>query len=312
MNHSELIVAGACYDWNPIENRKDCGNLLENIFPGSRCVITKLLDAVGEMVEVRFLEAGETLRVPAEELTPAGYTDRMFETSAGYASYYFHEPSPDILDGMALKASATVRSAYTFTGTGETNPDLAVLVKNPDLDRALAECENAAKDALENVKTAITEWENAAKLKWQIACAMEYQRITADKDAFVKSTTENVWKTISRSEHSCNQKISNAVYSMGFSVWSEGAPLDDENSTGPWRLSWDVSARSYAYLNGCYGIAGQEKMRFKDKAKMEAYIEGRKKAYAHLFTEMWPKIPKKYAGPFMLYGVLLPGYTVEE
>lgn len=41
------------------------------------------------------------------------------------------------------------------------------------------------------------------------------------------------------------------------------------------------------------------------------YIEGRKKAYAHLFTEISPPIPQEHAEHFKVNDVLLPGYTIE-
>ena len=41
------------------------------------------------------------------------------------------------------------------------------------------------------------------------------------------------------------------------------------------------------------------------------YLEGRKKAYSHLFTEISPPIPKQYEKHFTVHGALLPGYTLE-
>lgn len=45
---------------------------------------------------------------------------------------------------------------------------------------------------------------------------------------------------------------------------------------------------------------------------MEKYLQGRIAAYAHLFTEISPPIPKEYQKHFCVNGVLLPGYTVEN
>ena len=44
---------------------------------------------------------------------------------------------------------------------------------------------------------------------------------------------------------------------------------------------------------------------------MEKYLNGRIKAYDHLFTEISPPIPQEYAEYFKVNGMLLPGYTVE-
>lgn len=41
------------------------------------------------------------------------------------------------------------------------------------------------------------------------------------------------------------------------------------------------------------------------------YLAGRIKAYDRLFTETMPPIPKEYAEPFKVNGLLLPGYAIE-
>lgn len=77
-----------------------------------------------------------------------------------------------------------------------------------------------------------------------------------------------------------------------------------------WSLTWSV------YTNGPnHGqnvkIAGQERKTFSDKAAMEKYLAGRIKAYDRLFTETMPPVPKEYAEPFKVNGLLLPGYAIE-
>ena len=58
-------------------------------------------------------------------------------------------------------------------------------------------------------------------------------------------------------------------------------------------------------------LAGQNQKRYTDKAAAIKYLDGRKKAYSHLFTEISPQIPKEYERHFTVHGALLPGYTVE-
>lgn len=58
-------------------------------------------------------------------------------------------------------------------------------------------------------------------------------------------------------------------------------------------------------------IAGQEKS-YVNKADAEKYLQGRIKAYSHLFTEISPSVPDEHKGLFSLYGQLLPGYITEE
>ena len=48
------------------------------------------------------------------------------------------------------------------------------------------------------------------------------------------------------------------------------------------------------------------------REEAEKYIQGRIKAYSHLFTEISPPIPKDLEKSFMVHGHLLPGYVTEE
>lgn len=75
-------------------------------------------------------------------------------------------------------------------------------------------------------------------------------------------------------------------------------------------MTWDVYVNSPKQGYG-EKIAGQNQKRYTVRAAAEKYLEGRKKAYSHLFTEISPQIPKQYERHFTVYGVLLPGYTVE-
>lgn len=77
-----------------------------------------------------------------------------------------------------------------------------------------------------------------------------------------------------------------------------------------WYVTWDVYVNSPK--NG-YGekIAGQNQKRYTDKNAAMKYLEGRKKAYSHLFTEISPPVPDQYRRHFTVHGALLPGYTLE-
>ena len=59
------------------------------------------------------------------------------------------------------------------------------------------------------------------------------------------------------------------------------------------------------------GLLSLNQKRYTDKNAAIKYLDGRKKAYSHLFTEISPPIPKEYEHHFMVHGTLLPGYTVE-
>lgn len=87
------------------------------------------------------------------------------------------------------------------------------------------------------------------------------------------------------------------------------------------RSSWRTDTKKYdvrwsIYTNrpqsqNSYKVAGQERV-CNTREEAEKYIQGRIKAYSHLFTELSPPIPKEYEKSFMVYGQLLPGYTTES
>ena len=74
---------------------------------------------------------------------------------------------------------------------------------------------------------------------------------------------------------------------MTCSVW-EDTKYDRETKQSipvAWYVTWDVSVNS---PKKGYGekIAGQSQKRYTDKNAAMKYLEGRKKAYSHLFTEI--------------------------
>jgi len=75
-----------------------------------------------------------------------------------------------------------------------------------------------------------------------------------------------------------------------------------------WEIDEDLQMQGANVLHE--QIAGQTRKRFTNKADMEKYLAGRVKAYAHLFTEISPPIPKEYERHFQVNGQLLPGYTL--
>ncbi len=81
-----------------------------------------------------------------------------------------------------------------------------------------------------------------------------------------------------------------------------------QRSAFPWRGRVRTQAANGGRYTG--SVAGQQRKRFTDKAAMEKYLQGRVKAYAHLFAEISPPIPKEFTHYFSVNGQLLPGYRV--
>lgn len=99
---------------------------------------------------------------------------------------------------------------------------------------------------------------------------------------------------------------------MTCSIWEDTKYDRETKQSVPiaWYVTWEVRIHSPKQGYGAK-IAGQNQKRYTDKNAAIKYLDGRKKAYSHLFTEISPPIPKEYEHHFMVHGTLLPGYTVE-
>ena len=154
------------------------------------------------------------------------------------------------------------------------------------------------------VQAAAKQWEKQAAATQMINRALEYLRTPE------VSHTSNQWKQENNWRNS--QEISNRVYKMTCSIWEDTKYDRETKQSVPvaWYVTW------YVYVNSpnkgyTERIAGQNQKRYTDKAAAMKYLEGRKKAYSHLFTEISPPIPKQYEKHFTVHGALLPGYTLE-
>ena len=160
------------------------------------------------------------------------------------------------------------------------------------------------KKAFDIVLAATKQWEQQAAVTQKLNRALEYLHTQEVKH------TANEWRKTDNWKN--DEEISNRVYRMTGGIWEDTKYDRETKQSVPvaWYVTWDV------YVNSpkeSYGekIAGQNQKRYTDKAAAEKYLEGRKKAYSHLFTEISPQIPKQYEHHFTVYGALLPGYTVE-
>lgn len=158
--------------------------------------------------------------------------------------------------------------------------------------------------AYEIVVAAAKQWEKQAAATQMINRALEYLRTPEVEH------TGNEWRKTGNWRN--DEEISNRVYRMTGGIWEDTKYDRETQQSVPvaWYVTWDV------YVNSPkegYGekIAGQNQKRYTDKAAALKYLDGRKKAYSHLFTEISPQIPKEYERHFTVHGALLPGYTVE-
>ena len=159
------------------------------------------------------------------------------------------------------------------------------------------------KKVFEQLKELAEVWEQKASLTMLIDRALSYKRVPQVEH------TSNQWQ---QSHYRDTEIVSNMVYKMSVSLHEDN---HYDNDTGQfvsdaWIVTWGVSLNTPDEYR-TKKIAGQDRKRFSDKDAALKYIDGRKKAYTHLFTEISPPIPERYADRFSKNGLLLPGYVVE-
>ena len=206
-------------------------------------------------------------------------------------------------DRDKLEAADTMKIERTIYFNSQ-NADISSLTAlTVEQLRALREESAAAEQAIfENLQAQAAAWEEQAGKTLFLDKAIEYARTPAAEH------TANQWEQPDEYRH----VRSNMVYKMDYRI-SENTRYDkaaEQSIPYSYTLSWSVYTNSPDGYNQAK-IAGQDRKVFADKAAMEKYLNGRIKAYSHLFTELSPPIPPEYAQHFRVNGVLLPGYTVE-
>ncbi|HJB70702.1 MAG TPA: hypothetical protein H9941_07775 [Candidatus Flavonifractor avistercoris] len=188
----------------------------------------------------------------------------------------------------------------------DKNADRAVeLIQLPREELAAMEEASVAKEKtiFSKCSEIETEWKKQAAETAALRKAREYLR------ALPVEHTSNQWKVNQFGWH----VLSNMVYKMSYRVSEHKKP---DGTLINCALSWDIHYNMLQhptpdYTGPGWKIAGQSDKVFATKEEMERYLQGRIKAYAHLFTEISPPIPQDQKGRFCVNGVLLPGYTVE-
>lgn len=157
--------------------------------------------------------------------------------------------------------------------------------------------------AFEQLKSIADIWEQKAALTMLIDRAISFKQMPQVEH------TSNQWQ---QSDYSDTEIISNKVYKMSVSLYQDNYYDRTANRyvNDAWHVTWSVSLNTPDVYES-KKIAGQSRKSFTDKDAALKYIEGRKKAYSHLFTEISPPIPRQYEERFSKYGLLLPGYSVE-
>ena len=206
-------------------------------------------------------------------------------------------------DHDKLEAAETMRierRIYFEAKDGEIAPYVSL---PPEQLHTMREESAAAEQAVfDDLARRAAAWEEQAGKTLLLDKAIEYTRTT------VVQHTSNQWHENEYNRHT----RSNRVYQMTCSIWEDTKYNRETKQSVPiaWYVTWEVRIHSPKQGYGAK-IAGQNQKRYTDKNAAIKYLDGRKKAYSHLFTEISPPIPKGYEHHFMVHGTLLPGYRVE-
>ncbi len=206
-------------------------------------------------------------------------------------------------DHDKLEAAETMRierRIYFEAKDGDIAPYVSL---PPEQLHAMREESAAAEQAIfDDLKSRAAAWEEQAGKTLLLDKAIAYTRTT------VVQHTSNEWQEAEYDRHT----RSNRVYQMNYHIYENTRYDREKQQSVPYSysLTWGVYTNSPS-RNGQAKIAGQDRKVFPDKAAMEKYLNGRIKAYDHLFTEISPSIPKEYADYFKVNGMLLPDYAIE-
>ena len=215
------------------------------------------------------------------------------ENRLNYSS--FENDRLEVADRLKIE-----RSIYFESGKA----DISALTALPlaELIRQREESAAAEQAIFEALQQQAAAWEAQAGNTLTFDKAIEYARTPA------VTHTENQWQADENNNHT----ISNRVYQMRYHIYENTRYDREQGKSIPYSytLTWGVHTNSPDRY-GQAKIAGQDRKVFADKAAMEKYLNGRIKAYQHLFTEIYRTIPQEYAEHFKVNGQLLPGYTVE-
>ncbi len=179
------------------------------------------------------------------------------------------------------------------------NADLSDLLKLTVGDISALKEKNIAQEQAAYGKAikGLKEWEALAAITGRYERAIEYLKVPE------VSHTSNKWI---KDEYG-KSTISNKVYKMTYDIYERSSW---RNNTVKYDARWHIyTNRPYTQIS--YKVAGQERA-CATREEAEKYIQGRIKAYSHLFTEISPPIPKDLEKSFMVHGYLLPGYVTEE
>ena len=197
-------------------------------------------------------------------------------------------------------------SGHVWRSEGKSGAAELVALSMDELERLEQASMEKEKAIFQSMCDLLPSWAAQAKETVCIRAAMEYLKVSPVKH------TSNEWTMFDTYRH----ERSNMVYKM---VWWVNERTEynrglHKSEIVAWDLRWYIcfnTIQNPDKTGSGWQIAGQDSKVFKDKTALDKYLQGRIAAYAHLFAEISPPIPKGEEGRFSVNGVLLPGYSRE-
>lgn len=210
-------------------------------------------------------------------------------------SFYEIGPSEGYLrEGSHLE----VRRQINYRGDrADFKPFLNVPIK--DLEKQLKESQAEEKKVFEEMKKAITAWDEHGAQSLLLQKAIEYLKTPEVLH------TSNEW----RRRKDGTWEISNLVYKMTFSIVKSGPE---------WKLSWELSYTAPGLSKGywSYSRSPRERIEYEGSKKYKTmegaqkYIQGKFDQFGACFESLSPPIPAEAKELFCVNGQLLQGYSL--
>ncbi len=210
-------------------------------------------------------------------------------------SFYEIGPSEGYLrEGSYLE----VRRQINYRGDrADFKPFLNVPIK--DLEKQLKESQAEEKKVFEEMKKAVTAWDEHGAQTLLLQKAIEYLRTPE------VTHTGNEWKR----HKDGSWEISNLVYKMKFHI---------NKDVDEWKLTWELSYMAPGLSQGhwSYTRSPRERIEYEGSKKYKTmegaqrYIQSKFDQYAPCFESLSPPIPAEAKELFCVNGQLLQGYSL--
>ena len=210
----------------------------------------------------------------------------------------FYEIGPS--EGYLRKGSyLEVSRQINYRGDrADFKPFLNVPVK--DLEKQLKESQAEEKKVFEEMKKAVTAWDEHGAQTLLLQKAIEYLKTPE------VTHTRNEWQR----HKDGSWEISNLVYKMTFNIVKSG----DE-----WKLTWELSYTAPGLSQGYWGYTRSPRERieyegskkYKTMEGAQKYIQSKFDQYAPCFESLSPPIPAEAKELFCVNGQLLQGYSLQ-